>query len=68
MIWTLVAEEMYYGFIFPRVKQRKTIHDELTTTYFIAWAKLLERIQEWHKIQERADKELHEDMTLWFLV
>ena len=29
-IQTLVAEEMYYGFTYPRAKQNKTIHDSLT--------------------------------------
>ena len=28
-IRALVAEEMYYGLIFPSVKKCKTIHDEL---------------------------------------
>ncbi len=29
-IRTFVAEEIYQGLIFPRAKQSKTIHDELT--------------------------------------
>ena len=28
---TFVADEMYYGLRFPRAKQYKAIHDELTT-------------------------------------
>ena len=34
-IRTLVAEEIYYGFIFLHAKQCKIIHDE-SATYFIA--------------------------------
>ena len=30
-IQSLVAEEIYYGLIFPHSKQCKTIHDELKT-------------------------------------
>ena len=30
---TLITEEMYYGLIFPRTKQYKAIHDELTIYY-----------------------------------
>ena len=35
-IHTLVAEQMYYGLIFPSDKQYKTIPKELTATCFIA--------------------------------
>ena len=35
IIRTLVAEEMYYGLVFSRTKQYKTIHDELTGTYLL---------------------------------
>ena len=34
-IQTLVAEEMFYSLAFPRAKQYKTIHNELTTTYLL---------------------------------
>ena len=35
-IGTFETEEMYYGLIFPRVKQYKTIQDRLTIETFIA--------------------------------
>ena len=47
-IQTLTAEEMYYGISFPRAKQCKTIHDELTT--FIARANFTQWIQKWNEI------------------
>ena len=34
-IWTLVAEEIYYGLIFPRTKQYKIIHDRIINNIFI---------------------------------
>ena len=39
-IWTLVEKEMYYGLIFLGTKQCKTVHDKLTTLYFIVKANL----------------------------
>ena len=35
-IRTLVTEGMYYGLTFPRVKEYKTIQNELTTTYLLS--------------------------------
>ena len=47
-IWTLIAEEMYYGLIFPRGEQCKTIQVGLTP-YFISGANLIEWIQKLHE-------------------
>ena len=50
-------------FILPLVKQCETIPDKFTTTYFIAWANLQERIQELDEKQERAHKVLYEGIS-----
>ena len=53
----LVAEENYYVLICPRAKQFETIHNKLTTVYFIPWENLIEWIQKLHEILKENIKE-----------